>query len=202
MSLPTTYFEGLYRSTDDPWSFRTRWYEERKRALTLASMRRRRYRSCFEPGCSLGLLTAELAGRCDAVLACDVSDRALRTARETVAAASNVRLLRRSVPEWWPTGPFDLVVISEIGYYFDPDTVTSLWRAARACLEPGGDLVAVHWRHPVDDYPLTGDTVHNLLAKTGGLERTLCHEEPDFLLEVYTRTPPAAASVASAEGLR
>jgi hypothetical protein len=131
-----------------------------------------------------------------------VSDRAVRTARETVAAASNVRLLRRSVPEWWPTGPFDLVVISEIGYYFDPDTVTSLWRAARACLEPGGDLVAVHWRHPVDDYPLTGDTVHDLLAKTGGLERTLCHEEPDFLLEVYTRTPPAAASVASAEGLR
>lgn len=202
MSLPATYFEGLYRSTGDPWSFRTRWYEQRKRALTLASLRRNRYRSCFEPGCSLGLLTAALAERCDAVLACDVSDRAVCAARETVDPVPNVRLLRRSVPEWWPSGPFDLVVVSEIGYYFDPETVASLWRSARACLEPGGDLVTVHWRHPVEDYPLTGDTVHDLLANTGGLERTLRHEEPDFLLEVYTRVPPPAASVASAEGLR
>jgi hypothetical protein len=94
-----------------------------------------------------------------------------------------------------------LVVISEIGYYLAPETLRSLWRSARASLESGGDLLAVHWRHPVEDYPLTGDTVHELLATTGGLERTLRHEESDFLLEVYTRVPPAAQSVASAEGL-
>lgn len=202
MSLPAGYFEDLYRSAKDPWSFRTRWYEERKRALTLAALRRRRYRSCFEPGCSLGLLTAELATRCDNVVACDVSERALDTARANIPTSANVRLLRSSVPDWWPAGPFDLVVVSEIGYYFGPETVRSLWRSARACLEPGGDLVAVHWRHPVPDYPTGGDAVHELLADTGGLERTLRHEEADVLLEVYTRVPPAAVSVASAEGLR
>jgi cyclopropane fatty-acyl-phospholipid synthase-like methyltransferase len=202
MSLPTGYFEQLYRSAEDPWSFRTRWYEERKRALTLASLRRRRYGSCFEPGCSLGLLTAELAARCDNVIACDVSDRALHSAQDNVSTASHVSVLRRGVPDWWPAGPFDLVVVSEIGYYFDVDTVRSLWRAARASLEPGGDLVAVHWRHPVAEYPLTGDAVHELLADTGGLERTLHHEESDFLLDIYTRVPPAAQSIATIEGLR
>lgn len=202
MTLSAGYFEELYRTAADPWSFRTRWYEERKRAITLSALRQRRYRWCFEPGCSIGLLTADLAARCDSVLACDVSEDALRTAQDTTSAAHNVRLLRRSVPDWWPSGPFDLVVISEIGYYFDPDAVRSLWRSARACLEPGGDLVAVHWRHPVDDYPLTGDEVHDLLSNTGGLQRTLRHDEPDFLLEVYTRVPPAASSVAAVEGLR
>lgn len=201
MSLPASYFEELYRSADDPWSFRTRWYEERKRALTLSSLRRPRYRSCFEPGCSIGLLTAQLAARCDSVVACDVSQTALRIARDT-ASAPHLRLLQRGVPQWWPSGPFDLVVVSEIGYYLDPETLQSLWRSARTSLEPGGDLIAIHWRHPVQDYPLTGDAVHDSLARIGGLERTVRHDESDFLLEVYTRVPPAAESVASIEGLR
>ena len=202
MSMPAGYFDDLYRSAEDPWSFRTRWYEERKRALTLSSLRRQRYRSCFEPGCSIGLLTGGLADRCDNVLACDVSERALQSARSAIPSARHVRLLQHGVPHWWPSGPFDLVVISELAYYFDTETVRSLWRSARASLEPGGDLVAIHWRHPVDDYPLTGDAVHGLLAETGGLERTLRHDEPDFLLETYTKVPPAARSVASAEGIR
>ena len=30
MSLPGSYFDDLYAGDDDPWSLRTRWYEQRK----------------------------------------------------------------------------------------------------------------------------------------------------------------------------
>jgi hypothetical protein len=32
------YFESLFEGSDDPWQFRTRWYEARKRALRLACL--------------------------------------------------------------------------------------------------------------------------------------------------------------------
>jgi hypothetical protein len=64
----------MYEHANDPWGFADRWYEERKRAITLAALPDRRYRTAFEPGCSIGVLTADLAHRCDFILAGDVAD--------------------------------------------------------------------------------------------------------------------------------
>ena len=43
MSLPGSYFDGLYDADDDPWSLRSRWYEQRKYALTTAVLPKARY---------------------------------------------------------------------------------------------------------------------------------------------------------------
>jgi hypothetical protein len=59
----------------------------------------------------------------------------------------------------------------------------------------------VHWRHPVADYPRSGDDVHRVLAGRPGLGRLVRHAEPDFLAEVYLRTDDAPVSVAQATGL-
>ena len=40
MSVATPYFDQLFAGNDDPWAFRQRWYEQRKRALTLAVLTR------------------------------------------------------------------------------------------------------------------------------------------------------------------
>ena len=97
-------------------------------------------------------------------------------------------------------GRFDLVVFSEILYYFgDGDLDQVIQHAARA-LQPGGTLLAVHWRHPVADYPRSGDDVHEVLASRAGLARLARHREPDFLAEVYTRTDTTPVSVAQATG--
>lgn len=61
--LPDAYFDRMYVGTEDPWQLSTRWYEERKYAITLALLPERRYRHAFEPGCSIGTLTAQLARR-------------------------------------------------------------------------------------------------------------------------------------------
>src|SRR5690349_13383131 len=102
----------MYEGSADPWQLGERWYEKRKFAITLALLPRPRYRHAFEPGCSVGVLTAMLATRCDRVTATDVAPAALDAARERVAG-DDVTLLRRSLDEPWPATDFDLIVLSE-----------------------------------------------------------------------------------------
>ncbi len=199
MSLPAEFFEQMYRTEEDPWGFRTRWYEERKYALTLAALPRRRYRSAFEPGCSIGVLTEQLARRCDRLLAADPVSAAVEAARAATAGLS-VEVRVGSVPADWPDGTFDLVVLSELGYYLEPAELPGLASLAAGSLEPGGDLVAVHWRPAVADYPSTAAQVHDALAQCSELARIARHSEDDFLLEVFRRGEPT--SVAQDEGLR
>ncbi|MCY1139093.1 class I SAM-dependent methyltransferase [Actinoplanes sp. Pm04-4] len=201
MTTPQSYFEHMYARSSDPWSFATRWYDARKHALTVASLTARRYKSAFEPGCSTGMLTARLAERCDHVFAVDAVPAAIASAATHLAAFPHVTLGTGRMPHDWPDDTFDLIVLSELGYYFDDADLNTLIKRAVESLEPGGDLVAVHWRRPVDEHARPGDEVHERLAATPGLARQARHEEADFLLEVYTRTPPEALSVAQREGL-
>lgn len=130
----------------------------------LAALPQARYRRGYEPGCSIGVFTEHLAGRCHWLLATDISAAPLRAARDRLARFQQVELERAAVPDQWPPDTFDLIVISELGYYLDPVDLRRLWAAATDTLEPGGSLLAVHWRHPVADYPQTGDEVHAALA--------------------------------------
>jgi LmbE family N-acetylglucosaminyl deacetylase len=198
-SMPASYFDAMYRHEADPWRFEDRWYEQRKRDLTMAILPRRRFRSAFEPGCSIGLLTERLAERCTQLLATDVVDVAVEQASRRLSDQPHVRIAKLAVPAQWPEGPFDLVVLSELGYYCDADDLASLASAARASLADDGCLVACHWRHRVADYPMTGDTVHRVLRSIPGLATLATHSEEDFLLDVLAG--PALSSVARQEGL-
>ena len=62
-----------------------------------------------------------------------------------------------------------------------------------------GRIVACHWRHPVPEYPQSGDEVHDALRAVAAWETTSLHLERDFVLEVFARRP--ARSVAEREGL-
>jgi SAM-dependent methyltransferase len=198
MTTPISYFEQMYAADPDPWSFETRWYDTRKHALTVDALPRRRYRSGFEPGCSTGMLTARLAARCDRLLAVDAVAAAVETAAARVADRPHVEVRTARMPDEWPDGTFDLIVLSELGYYFaDADLATLLDRAASS-LDADGDLVAVHWRWPVEEHARPGDEVHAALASRPGLHRLARHEEADFVLEVFGRDP---ASVAQRAGL-
>ncbi len=198
-SLAGSYFDEFYEGRRDPWGFETRWYEERKRALTLAALPRPRFEAALELGCSIGVLTEGLAVRCNTVTAVDIAEQPLHTARARLAAQPGVVFERRTLPAEWPDGAFDLIVFSEVGYYFSVAELREVLQRCRGSLAPGGVLVACHWRHPVPDYPLTGDQVHVELGALAGIERTVEHCERDFLLEVFELAP--ARSVAQREGL-
>ncbi|TFD85479.1 methyltransferase domain-containing protein [Cryobacterium lactosi] len=198
-SLSAGFFDDFYAGSRDPWGFETRWYEARKRALTLAALPLPRYSAALELGCSIGVLSRDLADRSDTLLATDINEQALTVARERLIGLPGVRVERRALPGEWPAGTFDLVVLSEIGYYCSPADLAVLLERCRQSLRPNGTLVACHWRHPVGEYPLGGDEVHAALAALPGLERTVQHLERDFVLEVYEHGP--APSVAQREGL-
>jgi SAM-dependent methyltransferase len=205
MTAPATlgagYFDAMYRAAADPWGFEDRWYERRKYAISLALLPAARYGRAFEPGCSIGVFTRMLASRCDTLLSCDLAVAAARAAARRTRDLPRVRVERREIPRQWPSGRFDLIAFSEILYYFgDHDLEQVLNNAVRA-LEPGGTLLAVHWRHHVADYPRSGDDVHRALAAQPGLARLVSHTEPDFLAEVYIRTDGVPVSVAQATGL-
>ncbi|OLL30828.1 SAM-dependent methyltransferase [Burkholderia sp. SRS-W-2-2016] len=200
MNSTVLYFDELYRRSDDPWRLREGWYERRKRSLTLALLPRPRYRNAFEPGCANGELTAELAKRCDALLAADLHPRAVTLARERVADAANVRVEQRMVPRQWPTeaGPFDLIVVSEFAYYLDTAELETLAARIGASLTTDGTLLACHWRRPFAEARESADHAHALFDARCNLSRLAHHAEADLLIDVWSRD---ARSVAQREGL-
>ena len=196
-SLPARFFDDFYRGRTDPWGFESRWYEKRKRAVTLAALPRRRFRAGLEIGCSTGVLTADLADRCDRMVGVDVAEAALAVARERLG--DRAELLRLETPHEWPADRFDLVVLSEVGYYYGAQDLEVALSRAVGSLTQDGVLVACHWRHPVPEYPLGGDDVHAALRARADLALLVRHVEEDFVLEVFSRPP--ALSVAREAGL-
>lgn len=184
------HFDDLFANDADPWGCRTRWYEQRKRAVTLACLPRARYRRAYEPGCAAGELTFELAARCNEVVATDASTAAVKRARSRLAGLRNVSVDRAETPDDWPSGEFDLVVVSELGYYLQERALAALVDRCTQTLARDGALVACHWRHPESDFLRSGDEVHDLIGRQygmkHGLKRVLHHLEDDFVLDVWT----------------
>lgn len=158
-SLDAAYFSAIYAASDDPWSFATSAYETEKYATTLAALPVGRFARVLEIGCSIGVLTAQLARRTDELVAIDIDERALALARMRCATLGNVRFERRAFPNESVAGRFDLVVLSEVAYYWsDADFATA--RARLAALAPGGLVELVHYTPVVEAYVRTGDAVH------------------------------------------
>ncbi|OMC31496.1 SAM-dependent methyltransferase [Mycobacterium colombiense] len=192
----------MYVGKEDPWQLSTRWYEQRKYAITLGLLPRRRYRHGFEPGCSIGTLTAQLAHRCDHLTAVDVADAALRRADARLREAGcreRVTLIRSSLDAAWPAGPFDLLVLSEVAYYLQAETLAAVLRRECPRMAPGANIVAAHWRHPVTDYPLTGDAAHDVIAQTPGLTPIGRYRDSDVVIDVFDTGD--GRSVAAREGV-
>lgn len=166
-TLTPDYFNSLYAEKSDPWNFETKPYEHEKYAATLEHLPREHYEAALELGCSIGVLSQMLAARCDALLSLDVAETALRSARERCRDVANVRFERRTLPNEFPEGRFDLILMSEVGYYFALDDLRRLGERCVAGLNEGGNLVAVHYLPDVPDYPLTGDQVHEVLFELG-----------------------------------
>ena len=196
--LPDGYFDRMYEASPDPWQLQERWYEQRKLAITLALLPLPRYRHAFEPGCSVGVVTERLAGRCDHVTATDLVPAALEaTDRRLIQAGcrDGVTLLRRSLDEDWPATDFDLVVLSEVGYYLEAAALREILDRELPRLTNPATVVAAHWRHRVADYPMTGDQTNDVIAATPGLHRIGGYCDDDVVIDVFdTETSASVAA--------
>ena len=189
-------FRAHYERHPEGWDFEGSWYERRKRAVTLAALPRERYRAALELGCATGVLTRALTERADHVLGTDLVEAPLALARRN---APDAEFRRMTVPGEWPDGAFDLVVLSEVGYYLSAEDLDRTIDRVLACLDDDGVLVACHWRHPDTEAVSDGDTVHARLRERWPRPALVSHVEEDFVLEVL---PGAAVrSVAHDTGI-
>ncbi len=158
------HFDRLYASDPDPWKFATSEYERDKYAATLAALPRPRFARAFEVGCSIGVLTRQLAARCNAILAVDVADAALGGAAARCRDQSHVQFARMVVPQDWPPGAFDLILFSEVLYYLDDADRAAAARLSLQSLSPGGAMVLVNWHGPTDGFCTGDDAAEAMIA--------------------------------------
>lgn len=178
-------FDRLFAGDGDPWNLQGSAYERGKRAATLAALGQRRYRDGLEIGCAFGLLTEELARRCERLLALDVSTVALARARERLTGQDHVTLRRAEVPADWPEGRFDCMVWSEVLYFLSAQEIERCSAAAHKALEPGGICVLVNWIGE-NDLPVGGDEAAELFIGAAGWRLTEKQRKAQYRLDVLT----------------
>ena len=152
--------DRLHRDEAEPWGADTRWYEERKRSLLLAMLPDRELGRVLELGCSTGVTSRALAARCRELVAVEASEAAVATARSRLADLGGVEVQHRRIPGEWPAGSFDAVVVSEVGYFLDPESLERTVAAVAGSLADDGVVLLCHWRHPVAGWVLDGADVH------------------------------------------
>lgn len=155
-SLKADYFEGMFRNDPDPWALSSSPYEAAKHAATVEALGGRRYRRGLEVGCAGGALTRRLAPACDHLTALDISETAAARARDRTADLTQVEVRRMTFPAETPSGLFDLIVLSEVAYYWSDADLERAAAWLRTAVEPDGDLLLVHWTGETD-YPQSGD---------------------------------------------
>lgn len=180
-------FEQRYRDISDPWDFATSSYERGKYDVTIAALSHARYGSAFEPGCSIGELTARLALRCDHLLASDFAQTAVARARERCAHLPNVTVECANILDLPTEQSFDLIVLSEVGYYFAAPVLADLAKKLSRSLAARGELLAVHWLGSSADHVLHGDEVHRTLRDHVGIRLARAERHDGFRLDVWRK---------------
>lgn len=86
-----------------------------------------------------------------------------------------------------PSAPLDLVVFSEIGYYFSESMLRDIALGIAARMQAGGEFVAVHWLGHSDDHVMHGDTVHEALKDCLPLQWRSGVGYPGFRIDTWVR---------------
>jgi SAM-dependent methyltransferase len=181
------FFEQKYRDDPDPWHFAQSKYEQSRYDAIAAALGTRHYARAFEPGCSVGELTWRLAKRCSHLDAMDISPTAVARAQQRCREFPNVTFHTGSLPHQIPGYHFDLVVFSEIGYYFDEASLQGVGHALVTRIHTSGTLLAAHWLGRSKDHVLDGDRVHEILGELQGLRLEHSERHEGFRLDRWMR---------------
>ena len=160
----------------------------------LAALPNDRYRSAYEPGCSIGMLSQELAERCDVLRCSDFSPHAVELARARLSDLDGVSVERHTLPDDFPENDvFDLVVLGDVGMFLSPSRLDELTRKIAASLVPGGHLVAAHGHHLSPDIYQSGDQVHARIRRHPLLRKLGGYRDHALRLDIWERRPSHTA---------
>jgi SAM-dependent methyltransferase len=178
-----SFFEAKYSHDADPWGFAENASELSRYQTTIRALGNRRYKRAFEPGCSIGVLTEMLASVCDSVVAVDFSSTAVELARKRCAGLSHVDISCGALTENLSIEGCDLIVLSEIGYYFPIPQWRVLCSRLIEQMDVDSTLLAVHWLGESADHSSSGDQVHDVLAEFTELDLQYSRRYSTFRIE-------------------
>jgi SAM-dependent methyltransferase len=164
-SVPSSFFDETYRGSPDPWRYTSSFYETSKFRTTLRALPKVQFKNAFEIGCAIGVITQKLAPKCDRLLSVDYSEVGLEEARKRCKNLPQLRFEQMQIPKQFPTEKFDLILFSEVGYYFTVEDLQTTKQKIIDQLLPGGYLLMVHFRIPVESFILNGDIVHDVFLQ-------------------------------------
>jgi len=193
------YPARMYASGPDPWRISEGFYEARKRQILLSCLPEPRYVHCFEPACGNGELSVQLAGRCDRLLACDIAEPAVDRTATRLADHPGVQVRRLAMPADWPDERFDLIVLSEFGYYLSWPEWQSVVSRTAGSLTGQWTVIACHWLPDFAERRIGTEELHAELAARLPGRHVLRLRDEDFWLDVFTGR---SDSLASREGRR
>lgn len=190
-SLSADYFNEFYSHGSDPWNFESSPYELSKYRATLAALPQETYQNVFEIGCSIGVLTEMLASKCKKLLAVEPADVPLEKAKARLKNYPQVSFQKMFVPQDFPDDVFDLILLSEVGYFLSREDLEKLAGLMVEQSMPGGQLLLIHWTPVVPEFPLTGDEVHehfmDLCRQKKHLKHLLHQRHEKFRLDLFEK---------------
>ncbi len=192
-SLDASFFENLFAENPDPWNFEESEYEKAKYAATMRLIPNDIYANCFEIGCANGMLTMLLQQRCQKLLAVDASRIAVGNASKRTAQFTNVSVMEMEIPKDFPDDRFDLILLSEVGYFLNKADLELARDKMIEALLPDGHLILVHWTPFVAEFPLTGDEVHGIFSERAGedvnfpLIHLINRTEPQYRMDLFSK---------------
>ena len=173
-SYSASWLKNFYKRTVDPYHFDGTPYEAEKYAHTMRLLNGRIYENALEIGAAEGIFTQLLAPICTSVLAVEVADAAVARANERLRGCTNVTFIQATLPHQMPDGQFDLIIASDVLYYFPKDVVLELLARFEEGLKPGGILFTLHYLGNFGQ-AIVGRELHDLMKRHSTLEQT--HDE-------------------------
>ncbi|MBS0659338.1 MAG: glycosyltransferase [Verrucomicrobia bacterium] len=169
------------------------WVQERLRTILLASLPKPHFERACVLGCGDGALTAALARRCDQLVSVASTEEALLKIERRAGGLANVKFERRQLPDQWPEGRFDLIVLGDTGIEFEATERARLAWKVRASLRPDGFVVGC----TCSDRGGTGkESVANELGRVFPWPCRTRHEENGFRLEIWPGSAGSSTSPA------
>lgn len=133
------------------------------------------YRRCLDAGTGLGHYAEGAAKFCDAVVAIDISERAINRARKRLAdvpnlvfKVGNIRTLRAE--------KFDLIILGDVLYYLGdtrfPEEFKDILRTLVGMLNPGGKILLSNFISPDRPEPMLRNYSETLVSLGLALEQS------------------------------
>jgi SAM-dependent methyltransferase len=181
------FFDRVYSECCDLWRYAGNPHSEERRARILAILPRTCYRQLLEIGCAEGWMTASLVERAVSLLSVDISEVALRRARERLANTPNVRFARLDLLQDPIPGTFDGIVCTSVLVYLPRSAQERVRDEIVAVLAPSGDLLLENEREPhLAEVP--GLEVHTLYGHHQALKVVAHEERSTYTITLFRKT--------------